>query len=612
MKKLLLAALWLPLMALAQSYPSPTFNNVTVQGTLTGKINSTGSTITNATITGGTISGLSSPLPVASGGTNSASASGTALDNITGFASTGFMSRTGAGAYSFTVSTGSGNVVLATSPTIATPTVTGSFTATGLVTTADLATQAANTVLANATSSSAGPTAFAMPGCSSTSSALQWTSGTGFGCNSSINAASLGGATFAAPGSIGATTAGTGAFTSLTANTAGVGTNSSQVATTAFVANHDGCKNILDFGGNNGGSVDNSTAMTNAIAASPSGQACVFLPPGTYAFSALYHYTLPSNNASITIVGSGADVTTLTWAAGGGMQITFPTGNNSAHIRNLTFTTGTTNTGNGLAFNQVSASSDPAAAALSDVTGVTFRGSDGYLGTNYWAYGTFITGVSNVNFVNDAWYGPSGTPPVNGIGLYIVGSSSVVPVQFNIYGGVFNNLSAGIIYGDYVQGITVTASNFVYCNNGILVPSGLHANLYQLSVVNSQFGSYASDISILTWVPYTTIIGNVFNVSNNAAGVFMAQSYDFIISGNVFITTQASPTNVQAVSITASNGIGGLITNNTFNNFKNSGGYAVLLGASTSGINVQSNFYVNNATNVSNSGTGNTVGGGSQ
>lgn len=40
-------------------------------------------------------------ISVAEGGTNAASASGTALDNITGFASTGIIQRTGAGAYSF-------------------------------------------------------------------------------------------------------------------------------------------------------------------------------------------------------------------------------------------------------------------------------------------------------------------------------------------------------------------------------------------------------------------------------------------------------------------------------------------------------------------------------
>ena len=46
--------------------------------------------------------GITSPLPVAQGGTAASSASGTALDNITGFSSTGLIARTGAGAYSFT------------------------------------------------------------------------------------------------------------------------------------------------------------------------------------------------------------------------------------------------------------------------------------------------------------------------------------------------------------------------------------------------------------------------------------------------------------------------------------------------------------------------------
>lgn len=41
---------------------------------------------------------------------------------------------------------------------------------------------AANTVIANATSSSANPTAFAMPSCSTSSSALEWTTNTGFTC----------------------------------------------------------------------------------------------------------------------------------------------------------------------------------------------------------------------------------------------------------------------------------------------------------------------------------------------------------------------------------------------------------------------------------------------
>ena len=43
---------------------------------------------------------ISGILPIANGGTNANSASGTSLDNITGFASTGYIKRTGAGSYS--------------------------------------------------------------------------------------------------------------------------------------------------------------------------------------------------------------------------------------------------------------------------------------------------------------------------------------------------------------------------------------------------------------------------------------------------------------------------------------------------------------------------------
>jgi len=49
-------------------------------------------------------------LGIAGGGTNCAAASGTCLDNITGFASTGIMVRTGAGAYAFISPTRAGDI----------------------------------------------------------------------------------------------------------------------------------------------------------------------------------------------------------------------------------------------------------------------------------------------------------------------------------------------------------------------------------------------------------------------------------------------------------------------------------------------------------------------
>ncbi|CAE6747090.1 hypothetical protein R69658_02538 [Paraburkholderia aspalathi] len=68
----------------------------------------------------------------------------------------------------------------------------------GNVTAAALAAQAANTVVANVTASSHTPTAVAMPSCSAAGSALNYTSGTGWGCATGIALTGVSLAQFAA------------------------------------------------------------------------------------------------------------------------------------------------------------------------------------------------------------------------------------------------------------------------------------------------------------------------------------------------------------------------------------------------------------------------------
>lgn len=75
------------------------------------------------------------------------------------------------------------------SPTFQNLTVNGTFTSTGNIGLSSLAAQAANTILANATGSSASPTAIPMAGCNGAAQALQYTNGGGasaFTCNSNI------------------------------------------------------------------------------------------------------------------------------------------------------------------------------------------------------------------------------------------------------------------------------------------------------------------------------------------------------------------------------------------------------------------------------------------
>jgi len=104
---------------------------------------------------------LTGIVPVANGGTNASTASGTSLDNITGFSSTGFLTRIGAGTYSFQSLTNG-------------------------ITLSNIAQIAANTLLGNATGSTANVTAVTVTGCNGAAQALQWTNGSGFGCNSSV------------------------------------------------------------------------------------------------------------------------------------------------------------------------------------------------------------------------------------------------------------------------------------------------------------------------------------------------------------------------------------------------------------------------------------------
>lgn len=172
-----------------------------------------------------------------------------------------------------------------------------------------LAAQAANTVVANVTGSSASPTAFAMPSCSTSASALNWTSGTGFTCNSSVNAATLGGATFAAPGAIGSTTASTGKFTTLQAtgaitpsSTSGiVGTTTNDNAISGSIGEFPTPSNL------------SSVSLTTGVAANVSS---ISLSAGDWDVSCNTAYA-PAGTTTINGYATGISTTSATFAGPG-------------------------------------------------------------------------------------------------------------------------------------------------------------------------------------------------------------------------------------------------------------------------------------------------------
>ncbi|CAJ0778705.1 hypothetical protein LMG7141_00789 [Ralstonia condita] len=210
-----------------------------------------------------------------------------------------------------------------------------------------LATQGANTVLGNGTASTAAPTALAVPSCSAATNALLWTSGTGFSCNSGINAATLGGATFAAPGAIGGTTAGSGAFTTLTASstvsgagftsllspyaplaspaltgtptapTAAGNTNTTQLSTTAFVEGEFAAPPVAGFGSTTARPVA-ATTITASSTITPSQTAGIVgttTNNNANAGSFGEYQTATTTNTSMSN-GAGANLTSISLTAG--------------------------------------------------------------------------------------------------------------------------------------------------------------------------------------------------------------------------------------------------------------------------------------------------------
>lgn len=625
MKKLIALLLWLVTsVSLAQTFP---IQNLQVLGTaaFTGVATFTipvgvGSGGTGGNVASGTlldnITGFSStgyikrtgagtyafalPIPVSDGGTNATSASGTALDNITGFAGTGFLTRTGAGTYAFQ-------------------------SATNGVTLGNLAQIGANTVLANPTGSTANVQAFTMPSCSGSSNAVSYTTNTGFGCNSTINATFLSGNTWTSPGTIGSVTPQGGAFTNLSATTGASiangltvtsggasitgglflpsgtrpkGDDTNYAATTAFTANGRPCANIMDYGGDNTGSLNNDTAFTNAVASTVNtgNVKCVEFPPGQFNFASQAVVSLASAYQSITIKGAGADVTDLYWPSNQGLEVAFSSGTDTAHVQGLSLLAGSNNAGVGLQFDGTFTSTS--SAGMNTIEDVTIRDVNGYFGANNFAIGIYIDRVCGVNFNNIQAIGYSTT--LRGVGIEITTTSlGAVPIVYNLSNSSINFYNDGLILGPEVQGVQMVNMNFTGDVNGVLVP-GSESGLDQLSIVNSQFNaaSGSANIDIGSAVPNLTISNNLFLINNSSYGIYLNTTSTTTITGNSFEPNTGSPSSVTGIYINGYTNGAGVITGNTFYNVDTGIG----LSATSHNFDINSNAYNANVTNVSNGG----------
>lgn len=133
-------------------------------------------------------------------------------------------------------------------------------------------------------------------------------SGTG-----SVNSSTLLGETWAAPGSIGSTTAGSGNFTTLSTSSVGA---TGDIG--GYIFDHGGqVFNVKAYGASCNGSTDDSTALQAAVNAADSAGGIVYTPPGICAHAS----TITITNADTSLMGAGkqASLWNYTGSSGDGV-----------------------------------------------------------------------------------------------------------------------------------------------------------------------------------------------------------------------------------------------------------------------------------------------------
>jgi hypothetical protein len=236
-----------------------------------------------------------------------------------------------------------------------------------------------------------------------------------------------------------------------------------------------------------------------------------------------------------------------------------------------------------------------------DFERLTFKGSDGGSSSYYWGIALRINGPSFVNYLGLLIYGSSGAL---GAGVDISGNGAINPYfsivhNFSMCG--FFKLGIGIVYGDYIQGVSISQCNFTNGITGVYIPPSI-TGAAQLAITGSQFNTTANQISINSPIASIILSNNLIYVPNNNTGLYInSTGAQHSIVNNIFTGPLATPVGSTGIYVGASNE-GAVVIGNVF--FQLATGVNL---TGTSSWNVQGNSYTRVTTRVSNIGT-NSVG----
>jgi hypothetical protein len=342
--------------------------------------------------------------------------------------------------------------------------------------------------------------------------------------------------------------------------------------------------NPVWWGADPTGVSDSASAFNSALAANT----YVQFPAGKFRFLSQISYSVSTAPGSVTIAGTGQDNTILFWPSGSGIALTLSNFRHSFHIRDLTLSSGGAPGGTALAVSNTVGG----VLAQNDVINVTIRGDD-YGTANYWAIGTNITIVNDVNFINVNFIGlnSGGTAPDlgSGIGVQMQGNATgpIYAFNYNFTNVYFTQLATGISVNSYVQGIYVTQSSFEG-QTGILINNGMAGTLCCLSVTNTQFATRQGFSVLSTFYQYA-FSNNVFFLDTNGIGLSVVKSGGGTVSGNIFQPTGVGIANNIGVYLGQSQTP--LMDTMIYGNLFYLINYGVFLDTGSSLVNIQANGF---------------------